>query len=155
MGKPMRTLVTFFSTAFNTAEMKEAFINAHCYVDDFSGWFIKELKRRGHRTADGPGHDDLGWHFTFEAAGAEHDFVIWHRHSRRGGQGVWIGRLERKRGLIGSAIGGRKLGIRQEAADAVHGILSGSTRIQGVRWHHQDEFEAGREELGARIPVAA
>lgn len=155
MGTPIRTLVTFLSTAFNTSEMKEAFINPNCYVDDFSAWFIKELRRRGLKTADGPGREDFGWYFTFEAGGTEHDFVIGYRQGGRGGQGVWIGWLERKRGLIGSALGGRKLGIRHEAAGVVHDVLSGSTRISNIRWHHRQEFDAGREELGAGAPVAA
>ncbi len=155
MGKPIRTLVTFASTAFNTTEMKEAFINANCYVDDFSVWFIKELRRRGTKPTDRPVQEESGWYFTFEVDGAAHDFIIGYRPGRRGAQGVWIGWLERKRGLIGSALGGRKFGIRRSAVGIVHDILSGSTRIKDIRWHNRQEFDSGREELGAGAPVAA
>lgn len=43
----MRTLVTFKSTAFNTTEEKETFINPGCFGDDVGKWLIRELRSRG------------------------------------------------------------------------------------------------------------
>lgn len=154
MGTPLRTLVTFNSTAFNTKEMKEAFINAFSYVDDFSAWFIRELRRLKYKTDDSPVKEDSGWNFTFASGDTVHDFIIEYRLARHGGEGVWVAWLERKRGFIGNLLGARKWGIKRDVAEAVHEILSGSTRIKGIRWHKRKEFDSGNEENGAATPTS-
>jgi hypothetical protein len=81
----------------------------------------------------------------FEAAGIGHTFVIGLRPNAETETGTWIGWLERKRGLIGSILGGRRRGIQASAAHAIHQILTGSPVIRGVRWHFQRDFDNGVE----------
>ncbi len=67
--------------------------------------------------------------------------------------GIWIGWLERSRGLIASVLGGRKRGIEAVAAQAIHEILTSSPQIGKIRWHLAHDFNAGREELGTPEPA--
>jgi hypothetical protein len=59
--------------------------------------------------------------------------------------GTWIGWLERKRGLIGSMLGGRRRGIQASVAQAIHQILTGSPVVREVRWHFRRDFDSGVE----------
>src|SRR5437764_5341273 len=54
----MNTEVRFRSTAFNCTEPRDYFINPCCFGDDVCRWLIRELRARGHRTADEPGQED-------------------------------------------------------------------------------------------------
>ena len=103
-------------------------------------------------TDDKPGQEDFGWYLNFEAAGIGHTFVIGHRPSGETEEGTWIGWLERKRGLIGSILGGRRRGIQASAAQAIHQILSESSVVRDVRWHFQRDFDNGVER-GAPSPL--
>ena len=40
----MRTLVTFRSSAFNTTQPKDYFINPGCFGDDVAKWLMGELR---------------------------------------------------------------------------------------------------------------
>ncbi len=108
MNTLTKTVVTFKSTAFNFSEPKEYFINACCFGDDVAKWLMKQLNEKGFQTAKAPGQEDFGWYFIFQAGGIEHCFVIGHRPGDNSEKGVWIGWLERHRGLIASLFGGRK-----------------------------------------------
>jgi hypothetical protein len=152
MNPEIRTVVTFESTAFNMAEQKEYFINPCCFGDDVAKWLISELRKQGVGTDEKPGQEDFGWYLNFEVTGTGHAFVIGHRPGGKSEAGTWIGWLERNRGFVGSLFGGRKRGIEPAAADAIHGILSSSPLIRGVRWHFQHDFDKGHEERGASSP---
>ena len=104
----MRTVVTFKSAAFNVTEPKEYFINSSCFGDDVAKWLISELRKRGVKTDEDPGQEDFGWYLNFEVAGTGHTFVIGHRPGNETEAGVWIGWLERSRGLVGSLTEGRE-----------------------------------------------
>ena len=43
MAEPVRTVVTFRSSAFNTTESKDYFINECCFGDDAARWIIERL----------------------------------------------------------------------------------------------------------------
>ena len=154
MESKIRTVVTFASAAFNTTEPKNYFINDCCFGDDVAVWLIQELRKDGMETDEKPGQEDFGWYLNFEAGGIGHTFVIGRRPDDER-EGAWIGWLERRRGFIGSILGGRKRGIQASAAEAIHQVLSRSPVIREVRWHFQRDFDAGREERGASSPLAA
>ncbi len=145
MESEIRTVVTFESTAFNMTEPKDYFINPCCFGDDVAGWLIVELRKQGMGTDEKPRQEDFGWYLNFEAAGIGHTFVIGHRPNGETEAGTWIGWLERKRGLIGSILGGRRRGIQASAAQAIHQILTGSPVVREVRWHFQRDFDSGVE----------
>ena len=152
MRSEIRTVVTFESTAFNMTEPKDYFINPCCFGDDVAEWLIGELRKQGMGTDERPGQEDFGWYVNFELAGIGHTFIIGHRPHGKTEEGAWIGWLERKRGLIGSILGGRRRGIQASAAQAIHQILTGSQTVRDVRWHFRRDFDRGIER-GALSPL--
>ena len=143
----IRTLVTFRTTKFNTSENKPYYINPGCFGDDVAEWIAEQLKASGARVDSNPRQEDFGWYLGFQYGLYSYDFVIGHNPD-----GYWIGWLERKRGLLGSAFGMRKKGIQLDAANAIHSILVSSSDISHIRWHNQDDFDALKEELGTETP---
>jgi hypothetical protein len=151
MNSEIRTVVTFESTAFNMTKPKDYFINPCCFGDDLAEWLIGELRKQGMRTDEKPGQEDFGWYLNFDTAGVGHTFVIGHRPNGETEAGTWIGCLERRRGLIGSILGGRRRGIQASAAQAIHQILTLSSVVREVRWHFHADFN-GSVERGASSP---
>jgi hypothetical protein len=153
MRAEIRTIVSFKSAAFNITEPKGYFINARCFGDDLAKWLIHQLRDRGVDADSEPGQEDFGWYFNFQVAGMPHTFVIGHSPSLvEGGEGIWIGWVERNRGLVGSLFGGRTRGINPAAPRTLHSILSSSPKIEDVRWHFRRDFDKGHEQLGASAP---
>lgn len=148
MDTDSKTVVTFKSSAFNSSEQKSYFINAGCFGDDVAKWLAEQLSAKGYPAAEVPGQEDFGWYFTFVLSGIEYCFVIGYRPGVDGLDGVWIGSLERSRGLVASVLGRRKQGIEPAAARVVHEVLSSSPLIGDVRWHFDHEFDSGREKVG-------
>lgn len=131
---------------------RDYFINPRCFGDDVAEWIIGELRKQGMKTDEKPGQEDFGWYLNFEAAGIDHTFVIGHRPNGETESGTWIGWLERKRGLLGSILSGRRRGIQAPAVQAIHQILTGSDVIRHVLWHFQNDFDDGIER-GASSPL--
>jgi hypothetical protein len=150
----IRTLVTFQSPAFNATERRDYFINDCCYGDDVARWLIEQLRARGVQTDAEPGQEDFGWYFGFRIGDTDYHFVIGHRPSDGGDPAVWIGWLERKAGLFRSMFGRHKRCIRPEGVHAIHSVLSSSPQVSNVSWHHQHDFNAGREDNGQTEPIA-
>jgi hypothetical protein len=147
----VRTLVTFRSDAFNTSATKDSFVNADNYGDDVASWLMAELKTRGITTDAEPRQEDFGWYFNFRAGGADHCLLLGYRPGE-GDDAVWLGWVERAAGFFGSILGRRRKGIRPEAVDAIHRVLSSSPKVSAVRWHEQADFDAGNEERGSPSP---
>jgi hypothetical protein len=134
-------------------EPRSYFINPCCFGDDLAKWLIHELRNRGVDTDDDPGQEDFGWYFNFHVAGMPHIFVIGHRPDDQSSEeGTWIGWIERRRGFVGSLLGGSKRGISSAAPQTLHSILSSSPEIQDIRWHFRLDFDKGHEELGVPAP---
>ena len=74
----LRTLVTFQSSAFNTSERKDYFINDCCYGDDVARWFIEQLRKRDVQTDAEPGQEDFGWYFGFRVGDTDYQLAIAH-----------------------------------------------------------------------------
>jgi hypothetical protein len=150
----MRTIVTFRSTAFNTTEQKPYFINPGCFGDDLAQWLIGELRRKGLRTDDKPGQEDFGWYFNFENTGIRNTLVIGFGYPPLDGtvDGTWIGWIERRRGFLGSLLGGRGRDIDPAAVELIHAILSASLQIRDVRWHLRKDFDKGDWAAGSATP---
>ena len=151
MANELRTEVHFQSSAFNTSESKDYFINPGCFGDDLCKWLMQELRAKGFRADGEPGQEDFGWYFTFHVGGKEHCLVVGYQPGDNDAGGIWRAWLERQRGFVLSILGARKSGILPEAANAIHGILSGSTQIQNVSWHFANAPEG---DPGAKNPNA-
>jgi|ERR1051325_1806022 hypothetical protein len=153
MRAEIRTIVSFKSTAFNTTEPRRHFINSCCFGVDLAKWLIHELRNKGVNADSEPGQEDFGWYFNFLVTETPHTFVVGHCPSLvEGGEGTWIGWIERHRGLLGSLLGARRRGIKPAAPKTLHSILSSSPQIQDIRWHFRRDFDKGREQLGAPAP---
>jgi hypothetical protein len=147
-----RTLVTFQSSAFNTSEPREYFINDCCFGDDAAKWLINRLRANGIQAAEAPDQEDFGWYFTFHAGGAEHCFVLGYRPPDGEEEGTWMGWVERHCGFVASMLGRRRRGIQREAVQAIHEILASAQEIRNPRWHLQADFDKLREDLGTPAP---
>src|SRR5271168_96334 len=140
MDSEIKTVVTFESTAFNMAEPKDYFINPCCFGDDVAMWLIGELRKQGLTTDDKPGQEDFGRYLNFEVTATAHTLVIGHRPTGETEAGTWVGWLERRRGFLGSLMGGgRDRGIHRAAIEAIDRILSNSSLIRDVRWQSRQD----------------
>ncbi len=136
----MRRNVVFESSAFNTTVPQATFVNPGCFGDDLASWLIDQLRRRGVKTSNVPGREDIGWYLSFDVAGHPYDFVIGWRPPERNAGGFWIGTIERKVGLIHSLLGARKRGISAAAISTIDDVLQSSDIIANVRWFNDDEI---------------
>ncbi|HET6841139.1 MAG TPA: hypothetical protein VFK06_05550 [Candidatus Angelobacter sp.] len=153
MAIPVKTVVTFKSSAFNMSEPKEYFINPCCFGDDLARWLAGQLRGKGHPADEAPGQEDFGWYFDFSVSGVKHCFVISHLPEGDTEEGAWIGFLERRRGLIAFLLGAHKRGIQPAAVRAIHEVLAGSPQIWDIRWHFRHDFDRGHEENGTPEPL--
>lgn len=153
----MRTIVTFKSSAFNTSEPKEYFINECCYGDDLCKWLIKELKTAGTECDTEPGQEDFGWYFNFQVDGKPHCLVCGAQEPDEGTPvgtpATWILTLERAAGFIASLFDRRDKDIPLEAANKIHEALSSSPdKILDIKWHEKKDFEKGNDSSGTDRP---
>src|SRR5262245_23898524 len=107
----VRRNVVFQSTAFNTTESKDYFINEGCFGDDLARWLIERLKARGIQAESEPGQEDFGWYVTFRIGDTDYDFVLGYRPGEND-KPDWMCTLERSAGLLGSLFGARKRRIK-------------------------------------------
>jgi hypothetical protein len=142
----------FQSSAFNTSEPKDYFVNECCFGDDLGRWLIERLNSRGIRTQPEPGQEDFGWYTTFRLGETDYDLVISYRPGDEQ-LGDWMCRLERKAGLLGSLFGARKRGIQADALEALHNLLSTAPEISNLRWFTDEDYRA--EQNGQATPTAA
>jgi len=150
----VRRNVIFQSTAFNTSEQKDYFINDCCFGDDLAHWLMERLRARGIHTDTEPGQEDFGWYFRFRAGKSGYCFIISYRPSEGPRPGDWMCTIERETGLLGWIFHwSRKRGIQPDAVEAIHAILSTSPQISGVRWFSDKDYET--EENGQATPTAA
>jgi hypothetical protein len=145
---PLRTLVTFQSSAFNTSQERDDFINPGNFGDDLARFLMDGLRRHGFEVEEGVGQEDHGWFFTYRCNGVPYDFIVgW-------ADGEWIGWVERRVGFLASLLGARQRGIAPEAAQAIHAALSDAPEISGIQWHRPADFQAGRTDAGSADPLA-
>src|ERR1043165_595276 len=115
----LRRNFIFQSTAFNTSEPKEYFINDCCFGDDLARWIIERLRAQGIHVEPEPKQEDFGWYLTFRVGKTDYDLVIGYR-PRNEQTGDWMCTIERRAGLMGSIFGARDRGIQVEATEALH-----------------------------------
>jgi hypothetical protein len=150
----VRTIVTFQSTAFNTSQPRDYFIDECCHGDDLAHWLIAELRGRGVPTDDEPNQEDFGWYFGFRVADTDYQLVLGYRPGEMNGHGEWVGWLERKLGFVKSLLGRRKHHIGADAACLLQSVLSWSPQIRNVRWHYERDFDRGKEDDARPEPRA-
>lgn len=148
----MRTIVTFHSSAFNTAESKPYFINPGCFGDDLARWLRARFREAGVTTDEEPGREDFGWYLNFATPEEPHTCVVGLRPGEADREPEWVLWIERTRGLMGSMFGGRRRGIAPSAITLLHRVLSNAPDVAALRWHEQHDFDAGREETASVVP---
>lgn len=148
----MRTIVTFNSSAFNTAELKPYFINPGCFGDDLARWLSARFREAGVTTDEEPGQEDFGWYLNFEMPEGPHTCVVSLRPGDADSAPEWVIWLERTRGLTAAMFEGRRRGIAPSAIALLHGVLSAASDVAALRWHEQHDFDAGREEAASAVP---
>jgi len=149
-GSSIRRNVIFKSTAFNTTEAKEYFINPCCFGDDLAKWLIGELRRRGVHTKPEPGQEDFGWYFNFSVHDRDYQFIIGYRPGEEDQPGDWMCTIEKAAGILGSLFGARHRGIEIEASQAIHSVLSSSHQISDIRWFTDEGYR--QEQNGSPEP---
>lgn len=142
-----RTCVTFRSSAFNTTESKDEYINPENYGDDLAKWVMRELQIRGVEVDAELGQEDYGWYFGFRSGGSKYHFIVGWRDDD------WVGWVERDAGFLPSLFGARTKDIQTDAPQIIHSVLSESTLIDNLRWHFSKDFQSGDEEKSAKAPT--
>ncbi|HEY1905792.1 MAG TPA: hypothetical protein VGG91_07105 [Myxococcaceae bacterium] len=149
-----RRTVTFHNESFNTRTPRPYFINAGCFGDDVLDWLGVALGASGARVVGKPEQEDFGWYLRFEHGRVEYSFVIGYRPAApdEAAGGRWIGTLERSRGLLGSIVGLRRVGVGRDALLLLHQQLSRMPDVSGILWHDETEFHRGIEDRAAATP---
>jgi hypothetical protein len=141
-----RRTVTFRNESFNTRTSRSYFINAGCFGDDVLEWLASALTASGVKVIGKPDQEDFGWFLNFECREVNHCFVLGYRPDEP--RGLWVGSLERSRNVLGSMLGLRRVGIRQDAALLIHRLLSGMPGTTEILWHEDSDFRQGIENRG-------
>ena len=128
----MRQEATFRSSAFNTSEARDYFINDCCFGDDLGKWMMSRLQQAGVETDDEPGQEDFGWYFEFKVPAGTHCCILGYQEDEP--EGIWRLWLERSRGLVGSLLGGRSRGIDEAAVSAINNALASAPEIRDLKW---------------------
>jgi hypothetical protein len=147
-----RTVATFQSTSFNTAEQREYFINPCCFGDDLARWLIDRLRSTGIDTDAEPGQEDFGWYFNFKLGENVYCVVLGFRPGEENEEGEWVAWVERTQGLVGSIFGFRKKDIERSAGNAIHAALLDPATIRNIRWHIRRNFDRGIEDQFSDTP---
>ncbi len=143
----------FRSTAFNTSERRDYFLNDCCFGDDLARWLIQELRGHGFRAEEEPGQEDFGWYLNFTVQDVDYCLLIRYRPAEDAAIGDWICTLERITGVgpIGFFLGAAKRQIHLGTAQAIHTVLSSSPQITDIRWFTDADFK--NEQDGKPHPV--
>jgi hypothetical protein len=97
-------------------------------------WLRDRLRAVCAVSATEPEQEDFGWYITFELGGVGHCIVIYSKPGDSTHSGMWVGWVERQRGLFSSVLGFRGSGILPEALKAVELALN-SPEILQLTWH--------------------
>ena len=97
------------------------------------------------------GQEDFGWYVTFRWEDTDYDFDLGYRPGEND-KPDWMGTIERSAGFVGSILGARKRGIKAEALELIHTILSSSPQITDVWWFTDEDYK--KEENGQTTPTA-
>lgn len=138
----LELVVTWRSSAFNTAQPQPYFINPGCYGDDAARWLIARLRAAGIDTDAEPDQEDFGWFFEFRIDNRAHCFVLSCR-PEEDGSSTWVGAIEAGGAILARIRNRGKLDRR--SFTAIHQALSCSAEISDVRWHRRPDFDAGIE----------
>jgi hypothetical protein len=108
----------------------------------------------GYKVDEEPGQEDFGWYLDFTVADRKYCFVCGYRPGDQTENGCWLGWVERDAGFFASLFGARDKGIAEEGPQAIHQVLSASSDIRTIKWHHKTDFDKNDESKGADSPIA-
>lgn len=128
----MRREASFRSSAFNTSQVRDYFVNDCCFGDDLAKWLIGRLRSAGVETDEEPGQEDFGWYFEFRVPAGKHCCILGYQEDEP--EGLWHLWLERSRGLVGSLLGRRAHGIDEAALRAINDALASAPEIRDFEW---------------------
>jgi hypothetical protein len=147
----MRNTVRFTSSAFNTTEEKDYFINPTCFGDDLGAWLKSRLEEHGY-AVDGPGQEDWGWYLEC-AADRERALVC---IGFIGDDRVdWQIIIDPRRSLL-DRLRGREGAILPRLVQDLHAVLTTAPETQVVEWaamdkRGQERDIGGEPETGRKV----
>jgi hypothetical protein len=170
MNPPIRTIVTFQSTKFNTSKPVEPPLPPGDFGADVCKWMIGKLTDAGIRSegpyAEGPCgpcdwlKNDRGvWAITFSIGKQKYEFDCGFRLAVKDKPAMWVAHVSRSlpedlvSKLLWATVFRDKLEeVDPAATDAIHTVLSGDPAISNIRWHCLAGFVSGHEEDAANAP---
>lgn len=121
-------LVIFHSTAFNTRSPEKHFITDRSYGSDLANWLVHQLTLHHVNTEPMLGHKD-GWLVRFKFGGAMYDLVLSYMDP------YWLGRLERRQGIVARLFKKEPLPVESGAMTVVHSMLEASGLVSDICWY--------------------
>jgi hypothetical protein len=147
----LRTIVTFSSASFKAVDVENKPRFRGTFGDDLAIWLMLEMEANGVDVSPGLNQGAAGWNFVFHIDGRAYAATVL-LHNPIGP--VWLITLERDVEGALAWLGGRRRGVRPEAAAAVHSVLSASDKAASVWWYSEQDLRAGREGKGSPAPWA-
>lgn len=145
-----RRNVLFRSSAFNTTQVHDYFINECCFGDDVARWLAAGLRSRGVESVGEPGQEDFGWYVSFRFGAQWYTIVLGWRPGEGDKPGDWMATIERRVGLLKSLFGQGARDVEAGALQAIDSVLKASPEISAVRWF--SDAESRTEDGGAATP---
>ena len=128
----MRKEATFRTSAFNTSEVRDYFINEGCFGDDLAKWMIGRLREAGVETDDEPGQEDLAGTSSSRSRPVR-TAASW--DTRRTSQkACGISGWSAAAGCWDSILGRRGHGIDEAAVRALDAVLASAAEIRDLQW---------------------
>jgi hypothetical protein len=130
---PTRVMVAFQSDAFNTSRPEKHFISRRAYGGDLATWLLNEIALRNADTEPMIGQKEFCWLVRFKLSGKAYEFLVGYNGSE------WIGRLERRTGIIRFLFRRRQQPVDPAAVRLIDSVLSSSDLISDIRWDYAEE----------------
>ena len=147
----LRTVVTFTSSSFLTADMEGKPRFRGTYGDDVAIWLMLEMGLDGIDIVPGLNQSDDGWFYVFRIGGRR--YIAWiklYDQSRL----LWQVALECDASGPAAWFGGRRRGVRPPVAQALHTVLLRSDKATNISWYVERDIRAGNEGKGSPGPMA-
>ncbi|MES2461159.1 MAG: hypothetical protein V4671_11310 [Armatimonadota bacterium] len=132
----VRTCVTFHCPHFNITVDEPYFINPGNFGDDLLRALLPGLSARGLEIIGDPFQEDYGWVQAFLRDERNYHLAAGFRPEDR----QWLIWVEPEKRTA------------PEVPWILHAVLLDLPGVRDIRWHHQEDFDAGNEDAGAAEP---